>query len=111
MAFEQDGIAQYDKEELKEILASGARTVIDVRTPEEYENGHIPGVPLKPLQELEQWAPELDPAGSYIFVCRSGARSQKASQILKEHGFEDVANFHGGMLSWDGAVATGSDRG
>lgn len=101
MPFEADGIQQYTKEELKQILEEGKKTVIDVRTPEEYESGHIPNVPLKPMQEVEQWSEELSKAGDYIFVCRSGGRSQKVAQFMKQKGFEHIANFNGGMLSWD----------
>lgn len=104
LPFEHEGIEQFDKEELKKIIEDGSRRIIDVRTKEEYESGHIPGVPLRPLQELEDWAHEISSDESYIFICRSGARSQKVSQVLKERGIKDVANFNGGMLTWDGPV-------
>jgi len=108
MAFENEGIPQFDKEELQEMILSGQRHLIDVRTLEEYEEGHIPGVPLKPLQEVEEWAGTLNPTEAYVFICRSGARSQKVSHILQELGFHDVANFYGGMLSWDGDLESGT---
>lgn len=110
MSFENEGILQFDKEELKSIIASNQRRLIDVRTPEEYEEGHIPGVPLLPLQEVEQWAGTLNSAEKYVFICRSGARSQKVSHLLTERGFKDVANFSGGMLSWDGDVDVENTR-
>ncbi|EPZ48883.1 rhodanese-like domain-containing protein [Alicyclobacillus acidoterrestris] len=103
---EREGIVQYSADELKAILAEGSAVVIDVRTPEEYEEGHIPGVPLKPMQEVGEWMRELSPDERYVFVCRSGARSQRVAQFLKANGFEDVANYDGGMLVWDGELAS-----
>ncbi|GMA52495.1 rhodanese-like protein [Alicyclobacillus contaminans] len=102
MAYEKDGVTQYSKDELKSILREQSATVIDVRTEEEYAAGHIPGVPLKPMQELLDWMTELNPEAPYVFVCRSGNRSQKVATYLKQNGFSNVGNFDGGMLAWDG---------
>ncbi len=104
MPFHFDGIVQYSKEELKDILQQQSAHVIDVRTPEEYEAGHIPGVPLKPMQEVLDWMNELNPRDAYVFVCRSGSRSQQVAAFLQEQGFAHVANYSGGMLAWDGEV-------
>ncbi|CAM3787421.1 rhodanese-like domain-containing protein [Alicyclobacillus pomorum] len=108
LAYEKAGVLQYSKEELKEILKNQSAKVIDVRTEEEYAAGHIPSVPLRPMQELPEWVNELDPSERYVFVCRSGGRSQKVASYLKENGFEHVANFEGGMLAWDGELETES---
>ncbi|SFU98337.1 rhodanese-like domain-containing protein [Alicyclobacillus macrosporangiidus] len=105
MPFERDGIVQYSVDELKEILRTGTAQVIDVRTEEEYRNGHIPNVPLKPMQQLAEWMDDLDPEKPYVFVCRSGNRSQKVAEFLFLNGFRRVANFDGGMLAWDGDLA------
>lgn len=102
--FELDGVMQYSKEELKDLLEQQSARVIDVRTAEEYAEGHIPGVPLKPMQDVMDWMGELNPADSYVFVCRSGGRSQQVAAFLQEHGFAHVANYAGGMLGWDGEV-------
>lgn len=99
---ERNGIQQYSVDELKEILQSTSKVVIDVRTPEEYAEGHIPGVPLKPMQEVADWMETLDPEQSYVFVCRSGNRSQRVAEFLHSNGFAHVANYDGGMLVWDG---------
>ncbi|MFB5191225.1 rhodanese-like domain-containing protein [Alicyclobacillus fastidiosus] len=103
---EREGIVQYSADELRTILQEGTAVVIDVRTPEEYAEGHIPGVPLKPMQEVGEWIRELSPDESYVLVCRSGARSQRVAQFLKANGFEDVANYDGGMLAWDGELSS-----
>lgn len=107
MPAQRDGIPQYTTAELEDILREGSMHVIDVRTPEEYASGHIPGVPLRPLQEIEEWAKALDPNQPYIFVCRSGNRSQKAALYLRMRGFTKVANTQGGMLAWTGDVKPG----
>lgn len=100
----QGEITQYGPDELKRILAEGQIQVIDVRTPEEYAEGHIPGVPLKPMQDVAEWMDELDPNKSYVFVCRSGNRSQRVAEFLQSNGFPHVGNYHGGMLIWDGEL-------
>ncbi|MCL6518119.1 rhodanese-like domain-containing protein [Alicyclobacillus sp.] len=106
MPYEREGIVQYSADELKRILRDGTARVIDVRTEEEYANGHIPGVPLKPMQRVAEWMDELDPNEAYVFICRSGNRSQKVAQFLRQSGFDRVANFDGGMLAWDGDLVT-----
>jgi rhodanese-related sulfurtransferase len=106
MAFEQDGITQYTADELKCMLQDGQIKVIDVRTEEEYQEGHIPNIPLHPMQTLPEWMEELNPDASYVFVCRSGTRSQRVAQFLKQNGFAHVANYNGGMLGWTGDVTT-----
>lgn len=99
-----DVIRQYDVDELKNLLHEGNVQIIDVRTPEEYQSGHIPNVPSKPMQDIGTWMDELNPQDSYVFVCRSGARSQRVAEFLSEKGFQHVANYDGGMLVWDGDV-------
>ena len=79
--------------------------LLDVRTPEEFDGplGHLEGAKLIPLQELPQ---RLDEIKSYknkeiVVYCRSGGRSQRASQILIDNGFRKVKNMVGGMRAWN----------
>jgi phage shock protein E len=74
---------------------------VDVRQPDEWEEGVIPGSIKISLGELEDRIEELDKSKKYIMVCRSGARSNRASHILLENGFKDVSNFQGGIMTWD----------
>ncbi|QSO45759.1 rhodanese-like domain-containing protein [Alicyclobacillus mengziensis] len=108
MSFETEGIRQLNKNELQQRLQDSKTQVIDVRTVVEYEEGHIPNVPNRPMQEVERWSKELSPDASYVFVCRSGGRSQKVAQFFKHAGFKDIANFSGGMLGWDGEIRKGA---
>lgn len=107
MAQEVDGIPQYDWTEVQRLVAEGTFQWIDVRTPEEYEEGHVPGIPLKPMQDVADWMNELDAKQNYVMVCRSGSRSQKVAQFLKTNGFEHVANCIGGTLAWPGELHQG----
>lgn len=111
MSYELDGIVQYEQEELQSFLQEEDRSqiIIDVREPEEYNAGHIPTVPLIPLQQLPLLIEQFDKEQDYIFVCRSGNRSQQAALFFKQHGFK-AANYEGGMLAWSGDVATGLEK-
>jgi rhodanese-related sulfurtransferase len=104
MATEKNGVIQYSLEELKGILTNGITKPIDVRTLEEYNEGHIPGVPLLPMQEVMEWVNELDKGQDYVIICRSGNRAQRVAEYLKQNGVEKVSNFDGGMLIWDGEI-------
>ena len=75
--------------------------LIDVRTPREYElDGHIAGSRLLPLSSLPQRLTELPKDQTIVCICRSGARSQSACEMLANAGFANVVNLRGGMLDW-----------
>ncbi|MFC3039386.1 rhodanese-like domain-containing protein [Virgibacillus xinjiangensis] len=78
-------------------------TIIDVREDEEVEQGMIEGAKHIPLGEIPESLDNLDKEENYVLVCRSGARSMRASAFLKEHGYK-VENMAGGMLEWKGDV-------
>ncbi len=72
--------------------------LIDVREPDEYAGGHIPGAENIPLGELPQRLP--DPSERVIVVCASGGRSARAAQLLTDLGVRDVSNVLGGTLAY-----------
>ncbi|PTL37787.1 rhodanese-like domain-containing protein [Alkalicoccus saliphilus] len=111
MTKEVSGVKQVDKEQLKDILKdeNSGQIVIDVREPEEYEAGHIPGVPLVPMSTIPDLAEGFDQEKEYVFICRSGNRSQRVSEFLKAHGYTGAVNFEGGMLEWDGDKKEGDE--
>src|SRR5438105_4947105 len=74
--------------------------VIDVREPDEYEISHINGIPQIPLSQLGQRFTELDPNQQYYIHCKSGVRSMKALQFLREQGFKYLKNVKGGISAW-----------
>jgi len=87
--------------ELKERIDSGrAPTVIDVREPFENQICRIPGAILIPLGDLPGQAPELDLNTEIVLHCKSGARSAKATKLLRERGFANARNLKGGILAW-----------
>lgn len=89
-------------DELQQRIESGEQlNIIDVREADEVAAGMIPGAKHIPLGEIEYRAGELDSGQPYYMVCRSGARSGRASDYLNEQGI-DATNVEGGMLSWNG---------
>ncbi|WP_018922994.1 rhodanese-like domain-containing protein [Salsuginibacillus kocurii] len=112
MPSEQDGVKQFTVDELKEIYnrEEGSPVLVDIREKEEYEEGHIPGVPLIPMTQIEARFEEFDPEREYLFICRSGRRSHNVSKYFKARGIELAHNYDGGMLEWDGPLATGLEN-
>lgn len=80
-----------------------ARTqFIDVREPDEVASGTLPGTVNIPVGELADRLDELDRERRVVLLCRSGARSGRAAELLTSNGFRDVVNLSGGMLVADG---------
>jgi sulfur-carrier protein adenylyltransferase/sulfurtransferase len=77
--------------------------VLDVREPQEYQINRIEGSVLIPLGELPQRYAELDPGVELIAQCKSGVRSAKAAEFLRQKGYR-VRNLTGGILGWIDAV-------
>lgn len=97
-------------DEIKAILDSDSRgeyLLLDVRQPEEYQAGHIPGAMLIPLGELEARQGELDRDRRIIAYCRSGHRSMAAAIALCGLGFEGLYHLDGGILDWPYETITG----
>lgn len=91
--------------EVKRRLERGEQLqIVDVREPDEWASGHIPGARHIPLGAIHQRHVELDPKQEYIMVCRSGGRSSLACEYLEGLGYK-VANMSGGMLEWNGDVS------
>jgi len=77
--------------------------ILDVREPEEWEEGHIPGATLIPLGELEGRVDELPRDREIVVACRSGNRSKAGRDILVEAGFTQVTSMSGGLTGWKSA--------
>ena len=89
-------------EEAKQIMDSEEGYIIlDVRTQEEYDQGHIPGAILIPDTEVEVTAEDVltDKDQLILVYCRSGRRSKLASEILVELGYTNIKEF-GGIIDW-----------
>ncbi len=87
-------------------------TILDVRTPAEFAEGHLPGAVNMNVEDpaFPQQVAALDPAGSYAVYCRSGNRSAVAVDYLLGQGFDSSYHLGGGIQEWEGAggeVVTG----
>lgn len=97
--------ATYQKisaQEAKKMMDStDTYTLIDVRTKEEYEQGHIPGAILVPNETIDTEMPKelTDTKATILVYCRSGNRSAQASEKLAKMGYENVYDF-GGINEW-----------
>ncbi|HEX8438241.1 rhodanese-like domain-containing protein [Archangium sp.] len=77
-------------EKARELVGQGW-VLLDVRTPEEYRQGHPEPARNIPVQELPQRVTEVGPPGTRVVVyCQAGGRSAKAVEILRSHGFTDL---------------------
>ena len=81
--------------------------VIDVREPDEYEIARVNGVPLIPLGTLPDRFTELDPNQQIYVHCKSGVRSLKAVQFLKQQGFKYAKSVKGGIAAWADEIDPG----
>ena len=78
--------------------------LVDVRTPQEYREGHIPGSKNVPLQQLDKISSVADNKDIPLFVyCYSGGRSRQAVSMLQHMGYTNVQNI-GGIAAYQGKV-------
>jgi rhodanese-related sulfurtransferase len=87
--------------EAKEMMAADA-AVIDVRNPDEYANGHVPGATLIPVNSVFQRKDELPAGKKIIFVCAVGQRSALAAEMAAAAGLpaDRLYNLEGGTDGW-----------
>lgn len=85
------------------IERDGGAFILDVRTQEEWDAGHIPDATLIPLDQLPARLAEVPQDQRVVVVCRSGNRSAQARDILKQAGWSLVTSMAGGMNQWAAA--------
>lgn len=88
-------------EEFKKLMQNENTIVIDNRTKEEYETGHVEGAILIDYHssDFEEKIAGLDRDKTYLIYCRSGRRSGAAMNLMKEYGFREVYNLEGGIMA------------
>ena len=88
-------------EEAYEMMVSQEVVIVDVRTPEEYDGGHIPNAILVPNESIGDDMPEAlpDKEATLLIYCRSGRRSKEASEKLLKLGYKSIYEF-GGVIDW-----------
>lgn len=77
--------------------------ILDVRQPDEWNEVHIPGATLIPLDQLASRVDELPRDQEIVVVCRSGNRSQAGRDVLLQAGFTQVTSMAGGVTQWKSA--------
>ena len=95
-------------DEAKKLIDSRANIfIIDVRTQQEYDEGHVPGSILMPVDEFEKTVSEgeIPPGKTVLIYCQSGNRSRRAADILSKTGYnyvedQSVNNMLGGFSEW-----------
>lgn len=90
-------------QEGKGMIDRGEVFILDVRTLEEYDAGHINGSVLVPVQELNNRLDEIPRDRKILVYCRTGVRSTRASEILISNDFKEVYNMKGGIMEWTNA--------
>jgi rhodanese-related sulfurtransferase len=76
---------------------------LDVRTPEEFASGHVPGAVNIPVRQLEGRLAELGKGDRLIVYCEQGPRARAAAQTLSQAGYTDVSHLTGDMAGWRAA--------
>jgi rhodanese-related sulfurtransferase len=88
--------------QLKERLKSSSKPyILDVRQPAEFQEGHIEGSVLIPLDQLPERYKELSKDVDIVVACRSGGRSARAIQFLEAQGYSRLWNLVGGNMQWE----------
>ena len=89
---------------VKEYSTTDSAVLLDVRTPDEYRQGHIPGSKNVPLQSISKVAGMIDNKSTPIFVyCLGGVRSRQAAAILQQMGYTNVKDI-GGIAAYSGKM-------
>ncbi len=92
-----------------EAVATEGVVVIDVRTPAEYAEGHLPDAVNIDVQgaDFDAQVAQLDPEGEYAVYCRSGNRSRAAIEEMAADGVENTVGLEGGIGAWKGDIVAG----
>lgn len=102
----QEGVENVDAARTAELAEAGVR-IVDVRTPSEFEAGHIPGAENVPVNTIAEVAAGWDKAEPVLIYCAIGSRSASTVQHLVQQGFEQIYHFNAGMVAWTGETQSG----
>jgi hydroxyacylglutathione hydrolase len=97
------GMAEVPVHELNALPPPRDFQLLDVRTPHEWDEGHLPGARYLFLGELPQKLKDLDRDKEVVVYCASGYRSSLAASLLQASGFRKVRNVPGGYTAWTAA--------
>lgn len=102
----QASLRSVGPEEFAAMQDTPGTVLLDVRTPEEYQQGHLPGAKLLidyHAADFEQKIDGLPRGKTYLVYCRSGHRSLNACELMQAKGFTTLVDLKGGILSWEKA--------
>jgi rhodanese-related sulfurtransferase len=91
-------------EQLADRIEHGTPVLLDVREPDEFAGGHVPGARNVPAASLDAESARLDPHVETLLICQSGRRSAAAAKLLAKKGFTDVHSVKGGTSAWRGRL-------
>lgn len=77
-----------------------APLLLDVRTPQEFGEGHVPGAVNIPVQELESRLAQVPKDREVVVYCEVGGRARRAGALLRERGYGKVSEMEGSMSAW-----------
>ena len=105
MSAQETSETEIDVNELKrKIDAKDDFYLLDVREPNEFKIGRIPGSTLIPLGEVPQRFQEIPKDKEIVVHCKMGGRSAKAAAFLRQQGYSTVKNLTGGILDWSDKI-------
>ena len=87
-------------EQVADGLAKESIVLVDIREPDEFVSGHVPGAINLPLSKLTPAALPKPDGKTVVIMCRSGNRSGKLAQMLPAVGRADIADYSGSMIDW-----------
>ncbi|RDI94563.1 rhodanese-like domain-containing protein [Meiothermus sp. QL-1] len=87
-------------EDLRAVLGNPKVFIIDVRTPQEFAQGHVQGAVNWPLQEIERWWSKVPKDREVYIYCNTQNRSGAAVQYLMSRGYQNLRMVHGGIQAW-----------
>lgn len=100
-----DGATHVDANGAEKLIKEGKVTVIDVRTPDEYKEGHIAGAKQVDFTEndFEEQISKLDKSKAYLVHCAAGNRSSNSLEVFQKLGFSTIYHLDGGLKAWQAA--------
>lgn len=101
------GIVNVDAAGAKTAIDAGAQ-IVDVRTPGEFQMGHIAGAINVPVDQLEAQAASWDKEASYVVYCATGSRSATAVETMRALGFKNISHLSAGVQAWTDPLETGA---
>lgn len=102
---EKPSVQKIDVDQFDQKRKDSDAVVLDVRTPHEYADGHVPGAVNLDIHDpqFDQKLAKLDKSKTYLVHCAKGVRSEKAAKKMFAMGFPSLFDFHGGFSAWKNA--------